>query len=120
MHPIAAYYASQPEPVQGCLLALRAHILAQAGAGEISEAWSYGMPFFQYRGRRLCYLWTQKSDGQPYVGFVDGTLLDHPDLVSAGRKRMKILLVDPQADLPVATLHTLLRQAIDGVGRLSA
>lgn len=117
MSPIDAYYASQPEPAQGCLLALRAFIRAQAPAGAITEAWRYGMPFFLYHGRRFCYLWTRKSDGQPYVGFVDGALLDHPALLAEGRRRMKVLPIDPAADLPVATLRGLLRQAMDGLER---
>jgi len=30
------------------------------------------MPFFSYRGTMFCYLWVQKKDLMPYVGFVEG------------------------------------------------
>lgn len=115
MHPLEAYYARQPEPAQGCLLALRAHIHAQAGPGEITEVWSYYMPTFRYRGKRFCYLWTQKSDGMPYIGFINGTHVADEALRVEGRKRMKILVLDPSADLPVALLDKVLQQALAGV-----
>jgi hypothetical protein len=115
MNPIEDYYLRKDEPAQSCLLALRACILAQAPAGEISEAWRYSMPFFLYRGHRFCYLWTRKGSGQPYVGFVNGDHVDDPDLLVEDRKRMKIFLVDPAKDLPIAQLQGLLRQAIEGL-----
>ncbi|HMI62706.1 MAG TPA: hypothetical protein VK518_17435 [Puia sp.] len=36
----------------------------------------------------------------------------HPDLIIEKRSRMKIMLFDPNKDLPAATIKTILKQAI--------
>jgi Domain of unknown function (DU1801) len=41
------FYLQKEEPLQSCLLALKAIILAQDE--EITAAWKYGMPFFCYK-----------------------------------------------------------------------
>jgi hypothetical protein len=105
------YYNQCEEPAKGCLLALRDIILK--ADPDISAAWKYGMPFFCYKGKMFCYLWVHKKNGWPYLGLVEGNRLAHPELVQEKRARMKILLLDPQKDLPLQTIHTLLQQAID-------
>lgn len=107
---IDAYFFRQEEPAKGCLLALRTLILSQHE--EISMTWRYGMPFFNYKGKRFCYLWVHKKSHLPYIGFVDGNLMNHPELVQEKRARMKILLVDPQQDLPQKLISLLLKEAI--------
>jgi hypothetical protein len=111
MRPIDNYFLQKEEPVKSCLLFLRAHILKQNE--EITEAWKYGMPFFCYNGKMLCYLWVHKTLGKPYLGLVDGKRINHPDLVQEKRARMKIFLVDPTKDIPVGKLNALLKLAID-------
>lgn len=96
--------------MKSCLLTLREIILAQDK--EVSAAWKYRMPCFCYQGKMFCYLWTQKTTGQPYILFVEGKHFTHPELIQEKRSRMKILLVDPDKDLPVKLIHTLLTQAI--------
>ena len=51
---------------------------------------------------------------QPYIGFVEGKYLNHPRLLTEKRARMKILLCDPEKDLPVKITQTILKQALDG------
>lgn len=111
MRPIDNYFLQKEEPVKSCLQFLRAHILKQNE--EITEAWKYGMPFFCYHGKMLCYLWVHKTLGKPYLGLVDGKRINHPDLVQEKRARMKIFLVDPTKDIPVGKLNALLKLAID-------
>ncbi|MEO8764386.1 MAG: DUF1801 domain-containing protein [Ginsengibacter sp.] len=105
------FYLQKEEPVKGCLLALRDIILSQDK--EISGAWKYGMPFFCFRGRMFCYLWVHKKYQQPYLGIVEGKRFDHPGLVSEKRSRMKIMLFDPDKDLPLNTIRAILKKAID-------
>ncbi len=114
MKDLDAFYLSHAEPVRGCLLALRTFILRQDPA--ITVALKYGMPFFSFRGIMFCYLWVQKKDNTPYVGFVEGKQLDHPGLIAGDRSRMKIFLIDPASDLPVKTLAGLVQQAISLYG----
>ncbi len=110
LSPIDSYYATQEEPVKSCLQFLRMHIL-KAGP-EITEVWKYGMPFFCYKGKMMCYVWTHKKYGQPYIGIVDGKLINHPDLITEKRAKMKILLVDPQKNIPVKKISVLLKEML--------
>jgi len=104
------FYLQNEEPVRGCLLALKGLILKQDP--DISAAWKYGMPFFCYQGRMFCYLWVHKKLHQPYIGIVEGKRIDHPDLILEKRAKMKIMLFDPEQDLPVDTIKTILARAI--------
>jgi len=70
------------------------------------------MPCFCYREKAFCYLWTAKKTGEPYILFVDGNLLDHPNLETGERKRMKILRVDPESDLPMSLISDLIGKVI--------
>ena len=109
---ILNYYLEQPEPQRGCLLALRDIILAQDQTN-ITETVKYGMPCFTYKKKMFCYLWTDKKTDEPYILFVEGKHLDHPDLETGDRSRMKILRINPNEDLPIETIIYLLNQALD-------
>lgn len=104
------YFMRQPEPAKSCLLALREIILRTDE--RLEPALKYGMPFYCFKKRMLVYLWTDRITGDPYVGFVDGNLMDHPMLVKGSRARMKIMNIDPYDDLPSETLTCLVRDAI--------
>jgi hypothetical protein len=105
------FCASQPEPDKSCLLALRKIILSHDP--EISTAWKYGMPFFCYKGKMFCYLWVQKLQRKLYVGIVEGKSIQHPNLLLGKRARMKIMLFDPNDDLPIKTIQSILIQTLD-------
>jgi hypothetical protein len=60
----------------------------------------------------FCYLWVHKKYKQPYIGIVEGQRFDHPDLIIEKRSRMKIMLLDPDKDLPVKTITGILQQAL--------
>lgn len=105
------FYLSQEEPNKACLFALRSIILDQDN--EITETQKYGMPCFCYKKKMFCYLWTDKKTSQPYILFVEGKHLDHPELESGDRVRMKILRVDPNKDLPLRTIERILKMALD-------
>ena len=110
MKAVDHYYLQQPEPVRGCLLALREIILSQDK--QITNELKYGMPFFCYKGKMFCYLWVHKKLGQPYLGIVEGKRIEHPDLIIEDRARMKIMLFDIQKDLPIKTINSILRQVL--------
>jgi Domain of unknown function (DU1801) len=111
MREIDNFYLNQDEPIKSCLLALREIILSQDK--DISDAWKYKMPFFCYKGKMFCYLWIHKKLKQPYLGMVEGSRLDHPDLIIEKRSRMKIMLFDQTKDLPLKTIEVILQQALD-------
>jgi len=104
------FYLNKDEPNQSCLLALRNIILNQDE--NISETTKYGMPCFSYKKKMFCYLWVDKKTNEPYILMVEGKHLNHQDLETGNRSRMKILRVNPNEDLPVDTIGCILSEAI--------
>ncbi|RYU90520.1 DUF1801 domain-containing protein [Mucilaginibacter terrigena] len=111
LSPFDHYFLQHAEPTQSCLQYLRGHILKLDS--NITEAWKYGMPFFCYNGKMMCYLWVHKKLRQPYLGIVTGNLVIHPDLIIEKRAKMKILLLDPSQDLPMGKIDNILNQMLD-------
>jgi Domain of unknown function (DU1801) len=105
------FYLQQDEPIKSCFLALKEIILSQDK--DITNSWKYGMPFFCYKGKMFCYLWVHKKYKQPYIGIVEGKRFDHPNLIIENRSRMKIMLLDPNKDLPLKAIKMILRQALN-------
>ena len=110
MNALDNFYEQQEEPMKGCLLALRSIILKQDS--NITPEWKYGMPLFCYKGKMFCYLWIHKKYHKPYIGIVESKHIDHPDLIIEKRARMKIMLIDPNEDLPIETMNDILKQAL--------
>lgn len=111
MKAIDNFYFQQEEPVKSVFMALRDIILAQDQ--HVTTELKYGMPFFCYKGKMFCYLWLHKKYGQPYIGLVEGKHFDQPFLLQEKRSRMKIMLLDPDRDLPVRKIRAVIKQALD-------
>jgi len=111
LRDIDQFFLNQDEPTKGCLFYLRELILGFDD--NITEAWKYKMPFYCYKGKMFCYLWVNKKTSQPYVGIVEGRKIDHPLLVMEKRSRMKIMTIDAHADIPLETIRSILKMAID-------
>jgi uncharacterized protein YdhG (YjbR/CyaY superfamily) len=105
-----SFFKKYDEATRECLLALKAIILRYNS--EITTQISYGMPFFFVYGQRFCYLWVSKKYKKPYIGFVDGHQINDPELLQENRSRMKILLFDQNADLPISKINSILQKAI--------
>jgi Domain of unknown function (DU1801) len=110
MNNLSNFYLNQHEPNKSCLLALKDIILHQDS--EITNEMKYGMPFFCYKGKMFCYLWIHKKHQKPYLGIVEGQHIHHPNLIIENRSRMKIMLFDPNEDLPITIIEDLLQQAL--------
>jgi hypothetical protein len=110
LKPADNFFQQQAEPSRSCLLALRELILRYDSS--IVESWKYGMPFYCYAGKMFCYVWQHKKYKQPYLGIVEGTSVSHPLLLQEKRARMKIILVDPEKDIPVKIIKRILKQAL--------
>ena len=111
MNALDNFYFQQPEPVKSALLALKEIILRQDSG--ITNEWKYGMPFFCYKGKMFCYLWIQKGNGWPYIGIVEGKHFSESFLIQEKRSRMKIMLFDPNEDLPLQIIENILQAAIN-------
>ena len=110
MKELDNFYDKLNEPVKGCFFALRQIILAQDE--DVTHTCKYGMPFFCYKGKMFCYLWVDKKQQSPYIGFIEGNRIEHPALVAGNRSRIKILHINAEDDLPIATIQLLLQQAL--------
>lgn len=110
MRPIDAFFLQQAEPTRSCIQALRSYLLLPDLG--LAEMWKYGMPFYYYRGKMCFYIWIHKKYRQPYIGIVEGKCISHPDLLQENRARMKILLLDPEKDLPVEKIGEIMKEVM--------
>jgi hypothetical protein len=60
----------------------------------------------------MCYLWVHKKVLLPYLGIVEGKHINHPNLIIEKRARMKILLIDPEKDLQIETIDSILKDML--------
>ena len=111
MKQLDDFYLKQDEPVKGVFLALRKIILKQDK--DITHVLKYGMPFFCYKGKMFCYLWIHKKYKQPYIGIVEGKHFDESFLLQEARSRMKIMLLNANADLPLEQIETVIQKALN-------
>ena len=111
MTELDKFYINYEEPTKGLFLALKEIILKQDK--NIINSWKYKMPFFSYKGKMFCYLWYHKVHQQPYLGLVEGNRFNESFLIQEKRSRMKIMLLDPNKDLPIDTIKKVLKKAIN-------
>lgn len=111
LRPVDQWFLSHPEPVQSCLIQLRQLIINHAP--EVEERLSYGMPFYYFGKKRLVYLWFHKKLQLPYIGFVDGRLLNSPYLMREKRSRMAIMLIDPEKEILQENIAELIDKALE-------
>lgn len=103
------FFLEQDEPNKSCFLALRKTILCFDK--QITEHWKYKLPFYYFKGKPFCYLWKDKKTNQPYIGIVKGHHINNPMLIQGNRKKMKVLMIDPNADLPVEEIYLVFEEA---------
>lgn len=107
---INRFFFEQPEPNKSCFQALRK--LTLSFHPQIKEHWKYKLPFYYYQGMPFCYFWKEKKTDQPYIGIVKGKWIDSPFLYQGDRKKMKVFLIDPNIDLPLAEINTVFKDAM--------
>jgi uncharacterized protein YdhG (YjbR/CyaY superfamily) len=110
INAVDTYFLNLQEPDKSCMLFLRTWILKQHP--QITESLKYGMPFYSFNKKMFCYLWKSKTHPFPYIGFVNGNLLHHEDLIQEKRARIKILLLNPNKDIPIKKLKSIFSEAI--------
>ena len=108
--PLDGFYLNKEEPVRGFLLSLRRYILKYHP--DMTETWTHRMPMFRLRGKLFAYLWTDKKTHLPYIGIYRGIDIEHPKLDLGNRNKMKIMTMNPEVDLPIGDLNSILDMAI--------
>lgn len=105
------FYEKREDSIREVFFALREIILQQDK--DIANVLKYGMPFFCYKGKMFCYLWTHKKLKQPYIAIVEGKHFEESFLIQENRSRMKIMLLDSNEDLPIERIQDLVKKAIN-------
>ena len=107
MNPIQEYFLRIDEPDRSTLLYLREKILNSDE--DITETLSFGLPFFKYKKKMLCYFHFHKKFKQFYLSFNKGIALDFPELLQEDRKLFKILLLPSDEDIPMDLIFKILK-----------
>lgn len=100
------YYLKQPEPIQGCLLALKSIILSVDK--RISHRRAYQIPVFYYEEKKLAFLWVNRK--KLLFGIItDGSPIE-PQEGARRRNQYEMIEVDPKEDIPVGEIIEKLRR----------
>lgn len=110
LNQIENYYFSKSEELQACFLAYRKLIL-DFDTENIREHWKFGTPFFYYKGKMFCYLWSTNKGKTNYVSFLKGSKMNHPALVGEKRKIAKVLHIDLTQDIDIVEFREILLEA---------
>lgn len=103
-HQLTHYFLTLPEPTQSALLCIR-NFLTQEMA--LQEHWKYNTPFYYFNGKWFCYMSYHQKRDQCYLGFVKGYKIQHPQLISGGRKQIKIYPINPKRDINIQELKEI-------------
>jgi hypothetical protein len=103
------YYLKQPEPIQGCLLALKSIILAVSK--DISQRRAYQIPFFYYKDKRIAFLWVHRK--RLLLGIVtDKSMLVFPEGVRR-KDDYQTMIIDPNEDIPMEEIVGIIQRQIE-------
>lgn len=86
---------------------LRKHLLGYSE--HILETFKYLTLYYEYKGKGLCYM--HLKNDHVYLGFTGGKQLKHAQLVSEGRKYVKIFKCYINQDIDLKALNEILRSA---------
>jgi hypothetical protein len=104
-HLLSQYFLNLPEPQQSALLFLRRFFIDDV---KLEEHWKFNTPFYYFNGKWFCYLsYSKKRNNEIYIGFVKGYLVNHPKLLSEGRKQIKVYRINPNKDINVKELKAI-------------
>ena len=102
------YYLRQPEPFQGCLLALK-HIILNLDE-RITHERKYQIPFFYFEGKKLAFLWMNRK--KLMLGFVtDKSIYPSKDGIKQ-KDRLEMIQIDPNIDLLMEMIAAKLLEQI--------
>ena len=73
----------------------------------LSESWKNNTPFYYYHKKWFAFISYDPKTKEIYISFVKGGLIEHTNLVSEGRKKMKIYRINPHENIDVGELKTI-------------
>lgn len=110
MKPVDHFYFDKDEPNKSCLLALKTIIINYNS--DFEQRWYYRLPCFMHQNKIFCYLWIDHKTQWPYIAIGNGFKINHPDLIQGKRTFTKILMIDPNKDIPIKKIHEVFNAAM--------
>lgn len=99
------FFLKIPEPEQSALLYLRHFFIKDC---QLQENWKFNTPFYYYKGKWFCYIsFSAKRNNEIYIGFVKGYKIDMPNLISEGRKQIKVYRINAQNDINIQEIQKI-------------
>lgn len=105
MREVDKFFDEKEEPVKSCLWALRDIILSYEPSLQLT--WRYRLPCFLLNGQIFCYLWVEKKSQHPYIAIGKGVKIEHPALIQGSRTFVKLLMINPEKDIPLETIRDI-------------
>lgn len=75
---------------------------------DLSESWKFNTPFYYYHKKWFAFLSYNPTNHEIYISFVKGGQVEHLNLVSEGRKKMKIYRINPHENIDAEELKTII------------
>jgi len=107
LHPCDEKIRQQKPEYAEIMLFLRRHLLSYSK--HIQETFKYFTLYYEYKGKGLCYI--HLKDDYVYLGFFGRQELKHPQLLSEGRKIVKVFKCFVNKNVDVRALNAILKMA---------
>lgn len=102
---VADFFLTIPEPQRSEFLFLRRFLHEDCG---LEEAWKSNTPFYYFNGKWFAFIsYNAKREDELYIAFVRGSRVQHPALLSEGRKTHRIFRISPGKDIDMAALRAI-------------
>jgi hypothetical protein len=98
------YYLSLPEPEQSVLLFLHQFFVNDM---MLQHQRTFNTPFYYLDGKWFSFIDYNPKKRSIHISFVKGNEVSHPNLLSEGRKQMKIYKINPEKDIDIEELVTV-------------
>jgi len=102
------YYLKHPEPVRGCLFALKQIIMSVSD--QVRHERKYQVPFFSYKGKKLGFIWMNRK--KLILGFITDKSVLLPVEGVRLKDQLETIQIDPNADLPKEMIVTKIKELI--------
>jgi uncharacterized protein YdhG (YjbR/CyaY superfamily) len=102
------YFENQPPELKDTFMAMRHFVLQKEF--ELTEHYKYRTAFYYYKGKPFCYFHAKANTGIPYIGIARGHLVEHPLLYQGDRKKMKVIRIPTNEDIPVQEISALFKE----------
>lgn len=98
------YYLSLPEPEQSVLLFLHQFFVNDM---MLQHQRKFNTPFYYLDGKWFSFIDYNPKKRSIHISFIKGNQVSYPELLSEGRKQMKIYKIVPEKDIDINALKEI-------------